>query len=86
MTDPYLKCWTTKNTRSIIPERIQIRERHIEQLVFDLTSPFLDKYRPEHHRTGINNYNSYYLEPFVLSMKDGNRSIIDGQQRLSSFC
>lgn len=60
-------------------------ERHIEQLVSDLTSSFLDEYRPEHKRKDIENYNSYYLGPFVVSVKDGQRSIIDGQQRLTSL-
>ncbi len=60
-------------------------ERHIEQLVSDLTSSFLDEYRPEHKRKDIENYNSYYLGPFVVSVKDGKRSIIDGQQRLTSL-
>jgi uncharacterized protein with ParB-like and HNH nuclease domain len=31
------------------------------------------------------NYNNYYLGPFVVSSKDGKRSIIDGQQRLTSL-
>ena len=60
-------------------------ERHIEQLVSDLTSYFLNEYRPEHKRKDIENYNSYYLGPFVVSVKDGQRSIIDGQQRLTSL-
>ncbi|OJV36484.1 MAG: hypothetical protein BGO29_03900 [Bacteroidales bacterium 36-12] len=60
-------------------------ERHIEQLVSDLTSSFLNEYRPDHKRKEIENYNSYYLGPFVVSVKDGQRSIIDGQQRLTSL-
>ena len=60
-------------------------ERHIEQLVSDLTSSFLQEYRPEHQRRHVENYNSYYLGPFVVSVKDGQRSIIDGQQRLTSL-
>lgn len=60
-------------------------ERHIEQLVSDLTSSFLNEYKTEHKRKDIENYNSYYLGPFVVSVKDGQRSIIDGQQRLTSL-
>lgn len=60
-------------------------ERHIEQLVSDLTSSFLNEYKPDHKRKDIENYNSYYLGPFVVSVKDGQRSIIDGQQRLTSL-
>lgn len=60
-------------------------ERHIEQLVSDLTSSFLDEYRADHKRKEVENYNSYYLGPFVVSIKEGKRSIIDGQQRLTSL-
>lgn len=60
-------------------------ERHIEQLVSDLTSSFLNEYKPVHKRKDIENYNSYYLGPFVVSVKDSQGSIIDGQQRLTYF-
>jgi uncharacterized protein with ParB-like and HNH nuclease domain len=60
-------------------------ERHIEQLVSDLTLSFLYEFKAEHKRKDIEKYNSYYLGPFVVSVKDGQRSIIDGQQRLTSL-
>jgi len=61
------------------------QKKHIEQLVTDLSSAFLNEYEPEHDRSEVENYNSYYLGPFVLSEKQGKRSIIDGQQRLTSL-
>lgn len=60
-------------------------QRHIEQLVTDLANAFLAEYRPEDAREETENYNSYYLGPFVLSEKEGSLSIIDGQQRLTSL-
>ena len=60
-------------------------EKHIEELVTDLTSAFLNEYEPGHKREHGENYNNYYLGPFVVSSKDGKRSIIDGQQRLTSL-
>ena len=60
-------------------------QKHIEQLVTDLASAFLANYEVTHERTEVENYNTYYLGPFVLSEKDGQRSIIDGQQRLTSL-
>ena len=60
-------------------------QKHIEQLVTDLASAFLANYEATHERTEVENYNTYYLGPFVLSEKDGQRSIIDGQQRLTSL-
>lgn len=61
------------------------KKDHIEQLVTDLTSAFLNEYRDGDSRDKGGDYNSYYLGPFVLSEKDGQRSIIDGQQRLTSI-
>lgn len=60
-------------------------EKHIEELVTDLTSAFLNEYSPGDKREQGENYNNYYLGPFVVSSKDGKRSIIDGQQRLTSL-
>jgi uncharacterized protein with ParB-like and HNH nuclease domain len=60
-------------------------ERHIEQLISDLTSSFFNEYQPTHRRSEIEKYNAYYLGPFVVSESDGKRSIIDGQQRLTSL-
>lgn len=74
-----------KYTVDYFQREFKWEERHIEQLVSDLTSAFLDEFRPEHRRTDVSNYNSYYLGPFVVSVKDGKRSIIDGQQRLTSL-
>ncbi|NCC04762.1 MAG: DUF262 domain-containing protein [Proteobacteria bacterium] len=60
-------------------------QKHIEQLVTDLTSTFLDVYEEGAPRTAVEHYNNYYLGPFVVSSKDGMKSIIDGQQRLTSL-
>ncbi|HGN9466930.1 MULTISPECIES: DUF262 domain-containing protein [Providencia] len=60
-------------------------QTHIEQLVTDLCNAFLDNYDPKHRPQDVADYNSYYLGPFVLSEKLGKRSIIDGQQRLTSL-
>jgi uncharacterized protein with ParB-like and HNH nuclease domain len=61
------------------------QKRHIEQLITDLTNAFLNEYEEGDSRTEGENYNNYYLGPFVVSEKDGQRSIIDGQQRLTSL-
>ena len=58
---------------------------HIEQLVTDLTSVFLDEFNEGDSRTKWTDYNSYYLGPLVFIESDGGRSIIDGQQRLTSL-
>ncbi len=60
-------------------------QKHVEQLVTDLTSTFLDVYTEGDLRTAVEHYTNYYLGPFVVSSKDGTKSIIDGQQRLTSL-
>jgi uncharacterized protein with ParB-like and HNH nuclease domain len=60
-------------------------KKHIEQLVTDLTSTFLDVYAEGDPRTAVEHYNNYYLGPFVVSSRAGTKSIIDGQQRLTSL-
>src|SRR5436190_22016219 len=60
-------------------------QKHVEQLVTDLTSTFLDVYTDGDPRTHVEHYNNYYLGSFVVSSRDGTKSIIDGQQRLTSL-
>ncbi|AEH60606.1 protein of unknown function DUF262 [Methanosalsum zhilinae DSM 4017] len=60
-------------------------QKHIEQLVTDLTSTFLDAYTEGDPRTAVEHYSNYYLGPFVVSSKDGVKWVIDGQQRLTSL-
>lgn len=63
------------------------QEKHIKLLIEDLTSTFLKSYNPEHKRPEVANYQSYYLGPVVFSINpdSGKKSIIDGQQRITSI-
>jgi len=61
------------------------QKKHIDQLVGDLTGAFLNEYTEGDSRDDGGDYNNYYLGPFVVSEKGGQRSIIDGQQRLTSL-
>jgi uncharacterized protein with ParB-like and HNH nuclease domain len=61
------------------------QQKHIDQLVTDLTTTFFEAYTEGDPRTAVEHYNNYYLGPFVVSSKDGMKSIIDGQQRLTSL-
>src|SRR5699024_9743641 len=62
-------------------------EKHIKLLIEDLTSTFLKSYKPEDERPAVANYQSYYLGPVVFSedAESGKKSIIDGQQRITSI-
>ncbi len=63
------------------------QEKHIKLFVEDLTTTFLKSYNHEHKRADVANYQSYYLGPVVFSVnpENGKKSIIDGQQRITSI-
>lgn len=62
-------------------------EKHIKTLIEDLTSSFLSAYTEGDKRTAVAKYQNYYLGPVVFSKNpdDGKKSIIDGQQRITSI-
>lgn len=61
--------------------------KHIKLLIEDLTSTFLKSYNPNDKRSEVANYQSYYIGPVVFSVnsENGKKSIIDGQQRITSI-
>lgn len=63
------------------------QEKHIKLLIEDLTTTFLKFYKQGDKRSEVANYQSYYLGPVVFSVnaENGKKSIIDGQQRITSI-
>ncbi|MCZ2258069.1 DUF262 domain-containing protein [Sporosarcina sp. G11-34] len=63
------------------------QSKHIKLLIEDLTSTFLKSYSPEDKRKDVVNYQSYYLGPVVFSISpdSGKKSIVDGQQCITSI-
>ena len=63
------------------------QDKHIKLLIEDLTSAFIKSYSEEHKGPEIATYQSYYLGPVVFSVdtESGKKSIIDGQQRITSI-
>lgn len=63
------------------------QQKHITLLLEDLTSTFLKSYKEGDKRSEVSNYQSYYLGPVVFSVNPENnkKSIIDGQQRITSI-
>lgn len=63
------------------------KSSHINLLMEDLTSKFMKSYDPADKRPAVSGYDSYYLGPVVFSENpdDGKKSIIDGQQRITSI-
>lgn len=61
------------------------QEKHIKLLIADLSATFLKSYNPIDKRSAVASYQNYYLGPVVFSKADGKKSIIDGQQRITSI-
>jgi len=59
------------------------QRKHIEELIDDLTSEFLDYYHPCDDRRAVQDYGAYFMGSIVLAGREN--AIIDGQQRLSSL-
>ncbi len=59
--------------------------KHVEKLLEDLEAKFLTSYKKTDTREDISRYGRYYLGPIVISSVDGELSIIDGQQRLTTL-
>ena len=60
-------------------------ERNIQELLEDFETRFQGSYRPDHPRTQVRQYDSYFLGSIIINERDGLRYIIDGQQRLTSL-
>ncbi len=63
------------------------QEKHMKSLVEDLTNTFLKSYNEGDRRSDVPNYQSYYLGPVVFNtnVESNKKSIIDGQQRITSL-
>ncbi len=59
------------------------QRKHIEELIDDLTSEFLDNYKDGDSRPSVAEYGTYFMGSVVLAGREN--AIIDGQQRLSSM-
>lgn len=59
------------------------QRKHIEELVDDLSSEFLNYYNPGDEREKVKDYGVYFMGSVVLVGRDN--AIIDGQQRFTSL-
>lgn len=59
------------------------QRKHIEELIDDPTSEFLDYYVPGDDRKDVQDYGAYFMGSIVLAGREN--AIIDGQQRFSSL-
>lgn len=61
------------------------QRKQAKELIDDLSAQFLQSHRPEHPRGAVANYGNYFLGSIILSERDGQLFIVDGQQRLTTL-
>jgi uncharacterized protein with ParB-like and HNH nuclease domain len=59
--------------------------KQLAELVADLTVKFMESYEPGHDRSAVEQYGHYFLGSIIISEKEGQRFIVDGQQRLTTL-
>lgn len=59
--------------------------KQVAELIDDLVAKFSEGYEPSHDRSTVAEYGHYFLGSIIVSDKDGQKFIIDGQQRLTTL-
>jgi len=59
--------------------------KQVQELLDDLSGKFRDDYDSSHDRSEVEKYGHYFLGSIIISDKDGQKFIIDGQQRLTTL-
>jgi Protein of unknown function DUF262/Protein of unknown function (DUF1524) len=60
-------------------------KKQVAELLEDLADKFLESHEEGNERSAVADYGHYFLGSIILSDRDGQRSIIDGQQRLTTL-
>lgn len=61
------------------------QHKQIDALISDLSTSFLSNYSDGDTLANVDKYDCYYMGPIVLCEDEGYLSVVDGQQRLTSF-
>jgi hypothetical protein len=61
------------------------QSKQVSELIDDLAGKFLESYEDGHERSAVGDYGHYFLGSIIISDKDGQKFIIDGQQRLTTL-
>jgi len=59
--------------------------KQITELLNDLANKFLESYDPGDERSAVERYGHYFLGSIIISEKEGQKFLIDGQRRLTSL-
>lgn len=73
----------TKYTIHYYQREYMWQRKQVEELIDDLTSEFLESYKPGDDRPDVKNYDAYFMGSIVLAGRVN--AIIDGQQRFSTL-
>ncbi len=60
-------------------------KKQVTELIDDLSDKFLESHEAGNERSAVDGYGHYFLGSIIISDKDGQKFIIDGQQRLTSL-
>ncbi len=61
------------------------QSKQVGELIDDLATRFLESYEDGHERSAIERYGHYFLGSIIISDRNGQKFIIDGQQRLTTL-
>ena len=61
------------------------QQKQVAELIDDLVSKFLDSHEKGNERNAVAEYGHYFLGSIIVSNKNGQKYIIDGQQRLTTL-
>lgn len=61
------------------------QRKQATELIEDLSAKFLESYENGDERSAVADYGHYFLGSVIISDKDGEKFIIDGQQRLTTL-
>ena len=83
-----------QSVRSLLSQKYRIdyyqrdykwEPKQIQELIEDLTTRFLQDFDEAHPRNEVARYGQYFLGSIIISAKENDRFIVDGQQRLTSL-
>ena len=61
------------------------QQKQVNELLDDLAAKFLESHEEGNERSAVADYSHYFLGSIIISDKDGQKFIIDGQQRLTTL-
>lgn len=75
----------TKYTVDYYQREYRWQSKQVEELLMDLAIAFLESYEEGDARSRVGQYGHYFLGSIIVSQKDGQNYIVDGQQRLTTL-